>query len=394
MDRKITILVVDDEITIRKTVEKLLNRDGYKVLTAENGYEAVKAVENEFIDMVITDVNMPGIDGIETIKRIKEISPKLKIMIMTGMETTTTLIEAIRIGVNDYIYKPFEVEEFRHRIKKNIEVMLLEDRNRRLEEESVRNYKRAAIGDMTNSIVHDIKNSMTVIIGFSKLLKKEDLEKEKFDEFIDIILRQSEGVIGQLREVLDFARGDGSYNFELESVLSFYKDIKNDNCDTYNIDRVDIEFSFDEELKNKSVVIDKQRIKQAIVNLLSNAKDALMGKEDKRIEVTFKMIDEDLMKIGFTNPLICPVSSYAGVLAKKVIFKEEKTEDELDDYEFLSRKFGKEEYDLSKHYPSRIISAANKLKDSFMDKYPDEMKLLFTSGLLCLEHIILGEVEA
>ncbi len=301
MDRKITILVVDDEITIRKTVEKLLNRDGYKVLTAENGYEAVKAVENEFIDMVITDVNMPGIDGIETIKRIKEISPKLKIMIMTGMETTTTLIEAIRIGVNDYIYKPFEVEEFRHRIKKNIEVMLLEDRNRRLEEESVRNYKRAAIGDMTNSIVHDIKNSMTVIIGFSKLLKKEDLEKEKFDEFIDIILRQSEGVIGQLREVLDFARGDGSYNFELESVLSFYKDIKNDNCDTYNIDRVDIEFSFDEELKNKSVVIDKQRIKQAIVNLLSNAKDALMGKEDKRIEVTFKMIDEDLMKIGIKD---------------------------------------------------------------------------------------------
>lgn len=136
----------------------------------------------------------------------------------------------------------------------------------------------------------------------------------------------------------------------------------------------------------------RENIDNEKVIFVLNKLDRFRINEDS-ITDSISNLNEELTKIGFENPLICPVSSYLGVLAKKMIFKENKTEDELDDYEFLRRKFGKEEYDLSKYYPSRVIIAANKLKKIFISKHPDEMNLLFNSGLLCLEHIIFAEVE-
>lgn len=301
MGKSIKIAVVDDEKTVRKTIEKLLKRDGYEVFALGNGYEAVELIENEEIDLVITDINMPGIDGFETIRRIKAISPKQRIIIMTGVNSMDNLVEAIRMGVNDYIYKPFELEEYRHRVAQSVEIIKLEEENRRLEEEGVRNYKKAAIGDMTNSIVHDIKNSMTVIIGFSKLIKKEELPKAKIDEFVDIILRQSEQVIGQLREVLDFARGDGSYAFDLEDIYDFYLKLENENRDTSNVDKIEMKFEFDDGLKGKKIVIDRARMNQVMLNIFSNAKDAMMGKEEKVITTRFIKNDDDKLLISIKD---------------------------------------------------------------------------------------------
>lgn len=299
--KDIKILVVDDESTVRKTVEKILKREGFEVEGAIDGYDALsKAKESEF-DLIITDINMPEMNGIETIKGLREINPNYKIIIMTGMESNSNLIEAIRVGVNDYIYKPFDMEEFIHRVKKTVEIIKLESKNKKLEEENLKNYKMAAIGDMTNSIVHDMKNSMTVIVGFARLLKKEDIAKEKVGEFTEIILRQSDQVLGQLKEVLDFSRGEGNYDMEIVNIRKLFNITVEENIENYRMDKIDISAEFDETLLNKSVVIDKGRIKQVFFNLFSNSKDALMGKEKKRIEVIFKNENSEKLVIKFKD---------------------------------------------------------------------------------------------
>lgn len=114
------ILVVDDEELIRRTVAKILKKADFEVFLAEDGYRAVEMAKEQIFDMVITDVRMPGIDGVETIRLIKEIQPDIYSIIITGYASEETPVQALKVGVNDYIFKPFEIDTFNHSVMRNI----------------------------------------------------------------------------------------------------------------------------------------------------------------------------------------------------------------------------------------------------------------------------------
>lgn len=114
------ILVVDDEELIRRTVAKILKKNEFEVFLAEDGFKAVEMSKEQPFDMVISDVRMPGIDGVETIRRIKEYQPEIYSIIITGYASEETPVQALKVGVNDYIFKPFEVDTFTHSVLRNI----------------------------------------------------------------------------------------------------------------------------------------------------------------------------------------------------------------------------------------------------------------------------------
>lgn len=114
------ILVVDDEELIRRTVAKILKKSDFEVFLAEDGYHAVAMAKEQTFDMVISDVRMPGIDGVETIRQIKEIQPDIYSIIITGYASEETPVQALKVGVNDYIFKPFEIDTFNHSVLRNI----------------------------------------------------------------------------------------------------------------------------------------------------------------------------------------------------------------------------------------------------------------------------------
>jgi putative two-component system response regulator len=114
------ILVVDDEELIRRTVAKILKKSNFEVTLAEDGHQAIELAKQETFDMVISDVRMPGLDGIETIRLIKEIQPEIYSIIITGYASEETPVQALKVGVNDYIFKPFEVDTFTHSVLRNI----------------------------------------------------------------------------------------------------------------------------------------------------------------------------------------------------------------------------------------------------------------------------------
>ncbi len=102
------ILVVDDEASIRMIVSEVLSEEGYAVETAENGVEALERVKQDDIQLVISDIRMPQMSGIELLAKVKQHDPDIQVIIMTSHASIDTAIQAIRLGAYDYLTKPFE----------------------------------------------------------------------------------------------------------------------------------------------------------------------------------------------------------------------------------------------------------------------------------------------
>ncbi len=104
---KETILVVDNEDAIRETLKKILEREGYKILTAKNGQEALDIVKEKKVHLIISDIGMPKIDGHKLLRLAKSIRPEVEIVLMTGHGQTEQGLEALKDGAFDFIQKPF-----------------------------------------------------------------------------------------------------------------------------------------------------------------------------------------------------------------------------------------------------------------------------------------------
>lgn len=106
---KANVLVVDDEVEILKILEKILAENGYNVLKAQNGAEALRVARKSDIKLALVDIKLPKINGIELLGRFKKVSPDLIVIMITAYGTLKTAIEAMRLGAYDYITKPFDL---------------------------------------------------------------------------------------------------------------------------------------------------------------------------------------------------------------------------------------------------------------------------------------------
>ena len=129
-----TILIVDDEKNYLVILEALLAPEGYEIITEDNALNALRLVRETDLDLVITDVKMPGIDGMELLEEAKEKNPELPVIIMTAYGTIEMAVEAMKKRAYDYITKPFRNEELKLTIKKALEVYRLKKENRLLSE--------------------------------------------------------------------------------------------------------------------------------------------------------------------------------------------------------------------------------------------------------------------
>jgi two-component system, NtrC family, response regulator AtoC len=116
-----TILVADDDASIRSLLKQLLSDEGYSVVEATTGTEVVEKVKDTNPDLVIMDVRMPELDGIEALSKLKASSPKTSVLIMTAFGSSNNAIRAMELGAFDYITKPFELDKISHTVKRVIE---------------------------------------------------------------------------------------------------------------------------------------------------------------------------------------------------------------------------------------------------------------------------------
>jgi two-component system, NtrC family, response regulator PilR len=137
---KSRILVVDDEESIREFLEIMLKKENYEVTTAEDGQRAKDILSKKSFDMVISDMQMPHVTGIELLKYVKETYPDIVFMMITAFGTTETAVDAMKMGAYDYVTKPFKIDEVRLNIANALRSKNLETEVRVLKKELVKEY--------------------------------------------------------------------------------------------------------------------------------------------------------------------------------------------------------------------------------------------------------------
>jgi len=130
MGRK--VLTIDDDISFRRVVEYNLQEEGYEVLTAATGEEGLRLFEEHRPELVITDMKMPGMDGLRVLKEIKEGSPETLVIIITAFGAVDSAVEAMKLGAYDYITKPFNRDELKLIVRKALQLSSLSEENRQL----------------------------------------------------------------------------------------------------------------------------------------------------------------------------------------------------------------------------------------------------------------------
>jgi len=166
------ILVVDDEKSMRELLSIMLGKEGHEVATADSGQKAVRLLEQDIFDLVITDIKMPKMGGVEVLKAVKEASAETVVIMITAYATAETAVEAMKEGAYDYIMKPFKVDEIKHIVRNALDKRRLAGENLLLRRElaagrSIDNFigESPAMRAVFDLIARVADNDSTVLIS-------------------------------------------------------------------------------------------------------------------------------------------------------------------------------------------------------------------------------------
>jgi len=129
-----TLLIVEDEAKMRRLLELNLAEEGYAILTAANAEAGLNTLRQDKIDLIVTDLKLPGMDGLEFLQAVKRTNAAIPVVLMTAYGTVETAVEAMKAGASDYVLKPFSIEEIKLIIRKELDVHSLREENRSLRE--------------------------------------------------------------------------------------------------------------------------------------------------------------------------------------------------------------------------------------------------------------------
>jgi two-component system, response regulator, stage 0 sporulation protein F len=121
-DTKEKILIVDDQFGIRILLNEVLQKEGYKTFQAANGVQALEITKKYSPDLVLLDMKIPGMDGIEILKRMKEIDPEIRVIIMTAYGELDMIQEAKDLGAITHFAKPFDIDDIRSAVRENMPI--------------------------------------------------------------------------------------------------------------------------------------------------------------------------------------------------------------------------------------------------------------------------------
>lgn len=137
MAKKISILIVDDEELVRDSLYNWFIEDGYRVECAENAKKALTILESDQFDIILADIKMPGMDGLEMLRRIKSLKQDSIVIVMTAFATVDTAVKALKDGAYDYVTKPFDPDDLTHLIRNATKQISLADENENLKKKVV-----------------------------------------------------------------------------------------------------------------------------------------------------------------------------------------------------------------------------------------------------------------
>ncbi|OAG28134.1 hypothetical protein TH606_03065 [Thermodesulfatator autotrophicus] len=185
----IRILVAEDEKVFRILLFEELQGPNRIIKVASNGIEALEFLKREDFDLLITDLKMPGLEGIELLKEAKKINPRILVIVITGYASLDSAIQALKEGAYDYIRKPFSLEELKVSVNNACTLILLERENKRLLEDLRQVYQRfkESLEERTsspNSLLDELER-------LARLHQEGFLDEEEFEAIKKVLIQRS-----------------------------------------------------------------------------------------------------------------------------------------------------------------------------------------------------------
>jgi DNA-binding NtrC family response regulator len=186
-------LVVDDEPDMRWLLAGILRAEGFEVATAGDGQAALEQISRDPPDVVLLDLRMPALDGIQVLERTKAVDPHLPVVIVTAYGDLPSAAQAMRLGAYDYLTKPFDNDEIPFTVRKALE-------KRELEAARLKAAKVATLREVARALGDEINNALTPILGHAQMLERE-LRKAKAAERVKVIIERCERIAWVLRQL-------------------------------------------------------------------------------------------------------------------------------------------------------------------------------------------------
>lgn len=286
------LLVVDDVQTNVLLLKALLSKDGYGILVANNGQEALEVIRNENPDLILLDVMMPGMDGFEVAERLKseEYRCEIPIIFLTALDDTQSIVNGFKLGAGDFISKPFRKEELMVRIKHQLSLVAA----RRIIEEKNEELRKTIAGrdKMYSVIAHDLRSpmaSMKMLLNTIMMsVEKDKIDPDIFD-MLEMSNKTSEEVFSLLDNLLKWTKSQLGkltvipQKLDISELADGVVEVMNSVAEVKHIKliRTDHESFF--------VYVDIEMIKSILRNLISNA--VKFSNPDSEIKVGIKAED-------------------------------------------------------------------------------------------------------
>ena len=198
-----TILVVDDEPVNIQLLKRKLEWDGMKVLTADNGQTCLDIARTEEPDLILLDVMMPGMDGLEVCHRLRENdrTKGIPVIFVTAQNSKAGKLEGLQAGAVDYITKPIDLEETTARVRTQLNYLAINQENVELTRRLGESRRTAAVGALTQGIAHNLNNMLGVVMGYMELAKANSGDPEKVLKNIARVENASNRIVGIIKQL-------------------------------------------------------------------------------------------------------------------------------------------------------------------------------------------------
>lgn len=280
------VLLVDDEEMILQVLKDFLAKMGYTCHVTSNAFDALQALSMNNFDLVISDIKMDGMNGVELMKKTKRLYPHLDFIMMTGYVSEYSYSDIISSGATDFLVKPFNMTELKAKIERMERekgfLKQLKESNQRLEEAIERANRMAMEAEAANkakseflaNMSHELRTPLNAILGFTELILDKhfgDLNKLQ-EEYLNDALQSSKHLLSLINDILDLSKVEaGKMELDLSSVnpaallensLVMVKE---------KAMKHSIRLTLNKGSLPETMLADERKLKQILYNLLSNA---------------------------------------------------------------------------------------------------------------------------
>jgi len=317
--KRLTLLYVEDEEDTRKQFTLFFSRLTGRVITAINGAEGLDAYHTQMPDIIITDIQMPVMDGLKMVQEIRTSNRSIPIILLTAFEQPEYLTKSINIGVDNYVTKPVDSLKLQAALLRTAHRLLAEEKlaeQNRLEKESLlksvevaeqeklaANAASHAMSTFLATMSHEIRTPLNAILGMNDLLAETSLDSAQL-EYLTIARSASETLLRLIDDILDLSKIEAE-KLKLDTAPFWLSEVVNEVMGMLSVRAFQKKISLESSLSNRVpdwISGDSYRLGQVLINLLGNAiKFTEAGSVSMRVDFVSTSGNEVVLKFSVTD---------------------------------------------------------------------------------------------